>query len=130
MKAAPATREHAKSLRRSLTRAEVILEARLKGRQVEHAVFRRQHPIGPFIADFACVRARLVIEVDGATHAEDAEIVRDVRRTAFLESLGWHVLRVQNEEIYHETSAVIGKISDCLRHSQFQVPEHISGETA
>jgi very-short-patch-repair endonuclease len=112
-----------------MTRAEVILWRRLKARQVEQALFRRQHPIGPYIADFACVTARLVVEVDGATHAEDSEIRRDARRTTFMESRGWHVLRVRNEDIYHDTSAVIGIISDCLRHARHQDFNPSTGET-
>jgi very-short-patch-repair endonuclease len=72
--------------------------------------FRRQHPIGPFIADFACIPARLIVEVDGATHGSDAERRSDARREAFLRSRSWRIARVTNHEIYHSLMAVLDLI--------------------
>jgi very-short-patch-repair endonuclease len=60
--------------------------------------FRKQHPVGPYIADFACAKARLIVEVDGETHWTVEQRRRDARRTAFLEQDGWTVLRVWNDE--------------------------------
>lgn len=97
----------AKQLRRTMTRAEVILWQHLRKRQMAGHRFRRQVPIGPYIADFACVQAKLIIEVDGATHSETAEIARDVRRTTFLEQQGWQVHRIWNTEVYENLKGVL-----------------------
>jgi very-short-patch-repair endonuclease len=78
---------------------EVLLWARLRALRREGLSFRRQHPIGSYIADFYCSAARLVIEVDGATHTEDAQISHDQRRDAYVRELGYDVLRVSSGEI-------------------------------
>jgi very-short-patch-repair endonuclease len=101
------SRKFAKQLRKSLTDAETILWSFLRRDRVDGLRFRKQHPIGPFIADFACVPAKLTIEVDGATHGRDAEVAYDKRRTAYLRSRGWHEIRVGNEEIYKNLDAVL-----------------------
>ncbi|MBI1250033.1 MAG: DUF559 domain-containing protein [Alphaproteobacteria bacterium] len=103
----------AKKLRRTMTRAELILWAHIRKRTLGHR-FRRQHPIGPFIADFACVAAKLVVEVDGATHATDAEIAADARRTEYLQSDGWRVLRVTNTDVYENLDGVWIAIESAL----------------
>lgn len=100
------SRAHAKKLRQNLTRAEVILWVNLRKRAIRGALFRRQHPIGPFIADFACIASRLVIEVDGATHSTPDELAYDARRTKYLEQQGWTVLRVSNTDIYENMDGV------------------------
>src|ERR1700730_9966315 len=88
----------ARAFRRKLTRAETILWSKLR-HGLGGMLFRRQHPIGPYIADFACIRARLVVEVDGATHSTDAERRYDARREAFLRSRSWQIVRVTNDEV-------------------------------
>ena len=107
MKANPKTRMRAKALRTKMTQAEIILWSRLKGKQLQGWQFRKQHPVGPYIADFACAKAKLIIEVDGATHSTDAEIVHDHKRTAFLQAQGWSVLRVWNADIYDNLTGVL-----------------------
>ena len=92
------TREFARSLRRKLTRAETILWSRLRRDQIAGYRFRKQHPIGPYIADFACLIAKLVVEVDGGTHSTDRERAYDRARDAYLRERGWRVCRVSNEE--------------------------------
>lgn len=96
----------ARSLRRNMTKAEVFLWAHLRKRALNGARFRRQHPIGPYIADFACPTARFVIEVDGATHSTPEELAYDARRTKYLERQGWTVLRVTNTDIYENIDGV------------------------
>jgi len=96
----------ARALRRRLTRAETILWSRLR-HGIGGMQFRRQHPVGPYIADFACIRAHLVIEVDGATHGSDEERRRDARREAFLRSRSWQIVRVTNDEVYRSLDAVL-----------------------
>jgi len=99
----------ARTLRQRLTRAETILWSRLR-QGIGGIRFRRQHPIGPYIADFACIRARLVIEVDGATHNSDAERRHDARRDAFLRSRSWQIVRVTNDDVYRSLDAVLDLI--------------------
>src|SRR5690348_2345733 len=94
------TRGQAQELRRQLTKAEAILWKRLRGRQVFNSQFRKQHPETPYIADFPCVGARLIVELDGETHSTDEERAYDARRTAFLETQGWRVMRFWNSEVY------------------------------
>ncbi|KDA04075.1 endonuclease domain-containing protein [Hyphomonas oceanitis] len=118
MKADPDIRQFAKSLRRKMTDAETILWSRLKGRQRDGWQFRRQHPVGRYITDFACTRARLVLEVDGATHAEDHEIARDRQRDTTLAQLGWTSLRVTNLDIYENLEGVLDTIDHALRNAR------------
>lgn len=89
-----------------MTRAEVILWTYLRRRALNGARFRRQHPIGPYITDFACPAAKRIIEVDGATHSTPDELAYDARRTKYLESEGWAVIRVTNTDIYENIDGV------------------------
>jgi very-short-patch-repair endonuclease len=106
------TLKRAKVLRSRMTDAEVILWSRLRGRRLGPYRFRRQHPIGPYIADFACVMHRLVVEVDGGTHSTDEEIAYDCRRERYLSTRGWYVFRVTNEDVYKRLDMVLEGI--CL----------------
>lgn len=94
-----------------MTDAETILWSRLRRDAVMGHRFRRQHPIGPYVADFACVTANLVVEIDGATHSRDAEVAHDRRRDAFLRARGWRVFRVQNSDIYKNLDGVLEGIA-------------------
>lgn len=105
----------AKTHRRDLTAAENVLWQELRRKQIGGYHFRRQVPIGPYFADFACVKEKLVIEVDGVGHAEPHEVLRDAKRTAYLESLGWRVVRFMNVEVFDETDAVVEAIWSHLR---------------
>jgi very-short-patch-repair endonuclease len=101
------TIKRARALRKNMTKAEVLLWQQLRRRQVGGFKFRRQMPVGPYIADFACAERRLIVEVDGATHAEDDEMTYDARRTAYIETQGWTVHRVWNSDVYENMSGVI-----------------------
>ena len=81
------------------------------------AKFRRQHPIQPYVADFACVESMLIVEVDGPSHRIDEQIAHDARRTAFLEGLGWRVLRVGDGDVLSDPSGVVARIIKALRGS-------------
>lgn len=70
--------------------------ARLRGGRVDGHKFRRQHPIGRFIADFACEPLRLVIELDGGVHGLEAVAERDRARQTQIEAIGWTVIRFDN----------------------------------
>ena len=87
---------------------------RLRNRRLGGAKFVRQEPIGPYFADFACREARLVIEIDGATHSTDEEIAPNSRRTAFLEQKGYRVLRFTNEQVFENIEAVEAAILAAL----------------
>ena len=76
--------------------------------------FRRQHPIGDYIADFICLKKKLVIEVDGGYHDEPRQQQDDQIRTDFLVSKGYTVIRFKNEEIINDQSKVIGIIKEQL----------------
>jgi very-short-patch-repair endonuclease len=101
----------AQRLRRDLTDAERKLWSVLRNRQLEGAKFRRQQPIGPFIVDFVCQEGRLIIEADGGQHAENGA---DARRTAFLQSRGYRVLRFWNNDILRNLDGVAHVIAEAL----------------
>src|SRR5690606_2491925 len=100
--------EFARSLRRQQTDAETRLWRLLRDRRIQGMKFRRQHPIPPYVVDFYCHDARLIIEVDGGQHAGD--YLRDQARTAFLEAKGFRVIRFWNNQVLTETEAVLGEI--------------------
>jgi very-short-patch-repair endonuclease len=111
---APRTLSRARALRRRLTDAETILWSRLR-KSAQGMRFRRQHPIAPYIADFACVRARLVVEVDGGTHGSEEEREYDARRDAFIRARGWRVVRVLNVDIYGNLESAMEMICEMAR---------------
>ena len=97
-------------MRREMTREEALLWKQLKGGALGVS-FRRQHPIGPYIVDFACLSARLVVEVDGGQHQESDY---DRERDAFLRSKGFVVLRFWNEEVWENIFWTVFKIREVL----------------
>ena len=94
-----------------MTDAERKLWSALRNRQLDDAKFRRQQPIGPFIADFVCQEHRLIVEADGGQHSTSAS---DDRRTAFLESKGYRVLRFWNHDILGNIEGVASMIRASL----------------
>jgi very-short-patch-repair endonuclease len=71
----------------------------LRAHRLSDLKFRRQYPIGPYIADFACFGARLIIELDGGYHADGLQAVHDERRKIYVEQRGWRVLRLWNVDV-------------------------------
>jgi very-short-patch-repair endonuclease len=106
-------KEFAAQNRKNQTEAESILWSLLQKRQLR-VPFRRQHIIGNYIADFACLPLKLIIEVDGGYHSLSEQQVNDAERTAWLESKGFTVLRFTNEEITSNTNNVINKIKEII----------------
>jgi len=102
----------AREMRTDQTKAEDRLWYHLRARQMG-AKFRRQEPIGPFIADFASLKAHLIIEVDGDSH-ESKE--RDARRDQWFLERGWFVLRFWDEDVLKHTDDVLDVIDLALRH--------------
>jgi very-short-patch-repair endonuclease len=100
-------REAARALRRSATDVERAMWRLLRDRRLVGIKFRRQVPIGPFVADFASVEHRLVIEFDGSQHSESAV---DARRDEYLLFDGWRVLRFWNNEALSNRNGVLESI--------------------
>ena len=98
----------ARALRKSSTDAEDLLWFRLRNRQLLDLKFRRQRPIGKYIADFACLEIGLVIELDGGQHLD--QIAYDDRRAGGMRQLGFQTLRFWDHEVLKETDAVMEKI--------------------
>jgi very-short-patch-repair endonuclease len=111
----PKLKARAREMRRNPTVPENRLWQRLRGRQVRGAKFRRQHPIGPYIADFYCAAASLVIEVDGPSHEEAGQAEADAVRAAYLAAAGLRVLRVTNAEVMGNMAGVLERIAELLR---------------
>jgi very-short-patch-repair endonuclease len=103
----------ARILRREMTEAEKRLWQMLRLRQTGGSRFRRQVPIGRFIADFVCHAARLIVEIDGSQHDLPSE--QEASRTRFLESEGYRVLRFWNNEVLDNPEGVLSVISGNLR---------------
>jgi very-short-patch-repair endonuclease len=104
------SRVFAKTMRRAMTHAEVLLWQALRHDTIDGMRFRRQHPIGHYIADFACAPVKLVVEVDGATHGSDAEVEHDQRRSEYLAERGWHIMRFANARVYSDLAGVVEHI--------------------
>jgi very-short-patch-repair endonuclease len=100
----------ARRLRTNATDAERLLWNGVRREQIGGFKFRRQVILNGFVADFACYEARLVVEVDGATHSTDAEVVRDAARTRALNARGYDVPRFANDEIFHNFDGVLETI--------------------
>ncbi|MEO3386374.1 endonuclease domain-containing protein [Mesorhizobium sp. CAU 1741] len=105
-------RHKARSLRNHATRAETLLWYELRGLKSEGIKFRRQSPLGPYIVDFVCPAARLVVEVDGDLHESNGGKRHDANRDAWLRSLGYHVLRVDEPDVIHNAWHVAQLIKD------------------
>lgn len=106
------TRRKAKGLRKNLTDAGLKLWRHIRLRQIGGFKFRKQHPVGPYILDFARVEKRLAIELDGGQHGEYADY--DSRRSAYLETHGYKVLRFWNSDVFKDIEAVKEVIFDAL----------------
>src|SRR5262245_4744699 len=93
------THARAKRMRHEMSPPEVLLWVRIRGRSSGRITFRRQHPVGKYIADFYCAAARLVIEIDGAVHSEDRQSGYDERRDRYMAGLGLKVVRVSAGDV-------------------------------
>lgn len=111
----PVTTSRARTLRGEITNAERVLWRAIRSRQVQGNRFRRQHPIGPYIADFACIEQKLVIELDGGQH-QDRQ-AHDKQRDAFIKTKGWRVLRFWNNDVLDNLDGVLLTIVEDLSHA-------------
>src|SRR3954447_3268314 len=108
MRINPRQKKHARELRRDLTPTETKLWAALRDRRFVNLKFRRQRPVGPFIADFCCLDKKVIVELDGDSHAGKEEY--DSARQKWLESAGWNVLRFWDSEVYENIDGVMQAI--------------------
>ena len=107
----PKLKPLARALRAGMTEAEQKLWFRLRRKQVNGWPFYRQKPLGPYIVDFYCPAARLVVEVDGGQHFEPDQLEADRVRDAYLVSLGLRVLRFDDRQVLLETDGVVEVIA-------------------
>lgn len=117
----PKTRTRAKRLRREPTKAESAMWDMLRDLRPCGARFRRETPIGPYIADFAWLSARIVVEVDGDSHETDRGRRHDLRRDAFLRAEGSAVLRFDNAHVLDGPGYVCETIRQHLASSTKEV---------
>ena len=104
--------QRAQRLRKTPTHTESRLWERLRLSEVH---IRRQAALGPYVVDFACLRAKLVIEVDGGVHDRTDVALRDLERDAWLASQGFRVMRISNKRVESELDAVILEIDSAIR---------------
>jgi very-short-patch-repair endonuclease len=109
--------ERARTLRKTMSDAERKLWYALRAKRLGGARFRRQHPIGRYVADFVCLERRVIVEVDGGQHTEDGRIERDARRDRWLEEQGYRVLRVPTVEVYRNIVGVLDTIWGALQEA-------------
>ena len=101
----------ARELRQSAGLAATRVWEQVRGGAIDGHKFRREHPVGPYYADFACRRLRLVIEIDGGVHGLGHVRENDERRQAEIEAFGWTVLRFTNDEALLEP----GRLAEAVR---------------
>lgn len=115
---------NAKKLRRALTEPEKRLWWHLRHRlPVEGSHFRRQVALGPYVADFCCLSARLIVEVDGEQHGFEAGSAYDTLRDAYLQSEGFRVLRFSNRMVLRDIDTVLDTIHAALAASDAPLPD-------
>ncbi len=107
------TKPQARRMRQRPTAAETVLWQQLRNRKLRGYKFRRQHPIGQFIADFCCPERKLVIELDGDVHQQTRD--SDTLRDEYLQARGFRVMRFSNGEVMNSPVSVITAIEDALK---------------
>ena len=111
-------RDNVRLLRRQQTPAEQRLWTALRAHRLDRLHFRRQCPVGRFVADFYCAQERLVVEVDGGIHTSKHQQEHDRERDALFASLSYTVLRVSNDEVLHNLPATLDRIRTAAQVGQ------------
>ncbi len=106
----PTSVNRARDLRKNDTEAERRLWEAIRNRRLGGFKFVRQLPVGPYVADFACRERKLIVEVDGATHGSETELRHDERRSAFLQTEGFRVMRCWNDDVFTNLEGVLDGI--------------------
>lgn len=109
-RASPEQRQFARNLRGQLTDCERLLWRQLRNRGLAGFKFRRQHPCPPYVLDFYCAELRLVVELDGGQHFDEAGLAKDRLRTAYLQHHGLEVLRFSNLDVIRNLEGVLTEI--------------------
>jgi very-short-patch-repair endonuclease len=104
----------ARGLRRPPTEPEKRLWRLLRDRRLADVKFRRQHPVGPYVVDFFCAKAKLVLELDGGDHADVQKTDDDEHRSRELEKVGFRVLRFWNTDVLQNPDGVLKSIAEAL----------------
>jgi very-short-patch-repair endonuclease len=120
---AKTTRDRAINLRKNTTKPEQILWSILRGRQLDGLKFRRQHPIEPYVVDFYCAEASLIVELDGESH--NGQEVYDKERSDYLMKLGLNIFRVTNDEVLANLDGVAEGIACVARLVQLKRRESL-----
>jgi very-short-patch-repair endonuclease len=118
--------QRAKSLRKRMTRAEILLWRYLKAGHLDRMSFRRQTPIGSYIVDFVCHAAGLVVEIDGETHDFETRLRSDATRDRWLASRGYVVLRFTNDDVLSSLEGVLLTIRDVAQPRLSNAPPSLS----
>jgi very-short-patch-repair endonuclease len=114
-----------------MTDAETKIWQRLRAHRFLGLSFRRQFPIGPYVVDFVCLDARLIIEIDGGQHASDRH-KHDVKRDAWLRDQGFCILRFWNNDVMINLGGILERVAGMLRESQppsLTLPRKGGGDT-
>ena len=114
----------ARRLRKNSTKSERALWQLLRNRQIFGHRFRRQHPIGPFIADFVCLERRVVIEVDGDVHDLPGRRAGDIERDSWLSAQRFRILRLSNEIVVTDPELTLTRIQSFLGVSTANIVHH------
>jgi very-short-patch-repair endonuclease len=110
-------RTRARPLRQDLTDAERTIWNAIRAHRLHGVSFRRQTPIGPFIVDFVCHAAPIIIEIDGGQHYDAENMKRDTQRDAYLASKGYRVLRFSNHDVMTNRQGVLETIAAAVVHA-------------
>jgi very-short-patch-repair endonuclease len=114
-------------LREDMTDAERVLWAALRSKQIAGLRFRRQQPIGPYVVDFCCSAAKLIVELDGDQHGVDCTVRYDEERSLSLVQQGYRVLRFPNADVLRSRQVVIDSILHHLEEHGVPLPGNASG---
>lgn len=113
-------KKYSQNLKKNTTQSENYLWYFLRNRRLKKYKFRRQYVIPPYIVDFVCLKKKIIIELDGGQHNHNKHQTYDEKRTEFLKSAGYQVIRFWNEEIFKNPDEVLGVIFDNLENKKPQ----------
>jgi len=107
-------RDRARGMRKQQSGAEEALWELVRGRKIAGAKFRRQHPVATYIADLACVEAKLIVEVDGLSHTIPEQVAYDAERDRVLAAQGWRILHIKDSDVLTNAHTVAAQIERAL----------------
>jgi very-short-patch-repair endonuclease len=112
------TLNRARKLRREMSEEERILWMLLRDRRFAGFKFRRQVPLGDYVADFVCFERQLIVELDGSQHTEPEQVAFDAKRTQVLEAAGFRVIRIWTSDLFKEREGVLETILNALHYKR------------